>query len=285
MIGKTLGYNRVNCHNANCVIAVILFFSVTGSYISFGTVKKLNPEELVAKHIKSIGSPEVLERIQTREIMGTSTFHRVLGGFGKHSGIAQIASDGRKLGIVIRYNNPDYPGEHFAFDGIDVTIGRFIPGKISPLAEFINRFDDIMKAGLLGGALSTAWPLLNIRETQPRLEYKKAKLTGRLMHALEYRPKRGLGDLETVLFFEPETFHHIRTEYKLYSFDPGDHTVLSEDFADFKEVDGMMLPQRYTISFSTEGFVTRTYLANWIFDAKQWAHNGKIDSRIFRAAE
>ena len=89
----------------------------------------------------------------------------------------------------MRLDSPDYPGEHFAFDGKDVTIGRFIPGNISPLAEFINRFDDIMKAGLLGGALSTAWPLLNIRETQPRLKYKKAKLTGRLMHALEYRPR------------------------------------------------------------------------------------------------
>jgi hypothetical protein len=142
-----------------------------------------------------------------------------------------------------------------------------------------------MKAGLLGGALSTAWPLLNIRETQPRLEYKKAKLTGRLMHALEYRPKRGLGDFEIILFFEPETFHHIKTEYKLYSPNPGDHTVLSEDFADFKEVDGMMLPQRYTIGFSSDGPRKRTYLAHWIFDAKQWIHNGQIDSSIFRAPQ
>jgi hypothetical protein len=142
-----------------------------------------------------------------------------------------------------------------------------------------------MKAGLLGGALSTAWPLLNIRETQPRLEYKKARLTGRPMHALEYRPKRGLGDFEIVLFFEPGTFHHIRTEYKLYNPNPDNHTVLSEDFADFKEVDGMMLPQRYTIGFSSDGPVKRTYLAHWIFDAKQWVHNGQIDLTIFRAPE
>ncbi len=287
MIGKTLGYNRVNCHNANCVIAVILFFfSVTGFYISFGTAKKLNPEELVAKHIKSIGSPEVLERIQTRIIMGTSTFHRVLGGFGIHSGIAQIASDGRKLGIVIRYNKSDYPGEHFAFDGKDVTIGHTIPtGQLSTLAEFINRFSDIMKEGLLGGVLSISWPLRNLQEIRPRLKYGKAKLSGRPVHALEYSPKRGLSDLKIVLFFDQENYRHIRTEYKLYSFNPDDHTVLSEDFADFKEVDGMMLPQRYTIRFSSEGRETITYLANWIFDAKLWAHNGKIDSRVFRAAE
>jgi hypothetical protein len=142
-----------------------------------------------------------------------------------------------------------------------------------------------MKEGLLGGALSTAWPLLKIQETQPRLKYNKAKLAGRPMHELEYRPKKGLGDFRIVLFFESETFRHVRTEYRLQNPAKEDHTVLSEEFGDFKEVDGMMLPQRYTISFSSAGPRKSTFLAHWIFDAKQWAHNGQIDSSIFRTPE
>jgi hypothetical protein len=266
---------------------VLLFISVAGSPMSLAEDKKLTPEELIAEHIKSIGSPTVLEGIRTRAIMGTSTVQFVHGAFGQPSGQAQIASDGRKFGILMRYDNLAYPGEHFAFDGKDVTFGRFMPGKLSPLAEFINRFDGVMKEGLLGGALSIAWPLRNIQEARPRLNYNKAKLAGHPIHALEYRPRRGLGDLKIVLFFEPETFHHIRTEYRLHISGLGTadkYDLLSEDFADFKEVDGMMLPQRYTISFSSEGR-GGTFLAHWIFDAKQWVHNGQIDSLIFRASE
>lgn len=87
-----------------------------------------------------------------------------------------------------------------------------------------------------------------------------------------------------MLFFELETFHHIRTEYRLHTV-RDQYDLLSEDFADFKEVDGMMLPQRYTISFSSEGGGRSAFLAHWIFDAKQWIHNGQIDSLIFRASE
>ena len=270
---------------ANWVILVLLLISLTGSRMSLAKDKKLTPEELVAGHIKSIGGPIVLEGIRSRSITGTSTVQFVHGAFGQPRGQAQIASDGRRLGIVMRYHDPEYPGEHFAFDGKDVTIGRLIRGKLSPLAEFINRFDDIMKEGLLGGALSTAWPLLNIQETQPRLKYNKAKLAGRPMHELEYHPKKGLGDFRIVLFFESEAFRHVRTEYRLQNPAKEDHTVLSEEFADFKEVDGMMLPQRYTISFSSAGPRKSTFLAHWIFDAKQWAHNGQIDSSIFRTPE
>jgi hypothetical protein len=112
-------------------------------------------------------------------------------------------------------------------------------------------------------------------------------LAGRSVHALEYRARGGLGDFKIVLFFDPETFHHIGTEYRFRISaamgggpatktgieTPDSYYLLSEEFADFKEVAGMTLAHRYTIGFSSEG-QTRTFVANWILEAKQWVHNG-----------
>ncbi len=281
----------------NPVFMMLLCVSVFGSHLSFTQDKKLTPEELVARHLQSIGSPDQLAKTRARALIGATKVRFIQGATGELSGRGQFASDGNKLGIILRYNGQDYLGEHFAFDGKDVTIGRFLPGKISILAEFVNRFGGLMKEGLFGGALSVAWPLKNFQEIRSRLKYNKAKLDGRLFHSLEYRAKGGLGDFKIVLFFEPETFRHVRTEYKLRISAaigggaatgigierPDSYFLLSEEFADFKEVDGMTLPQRYTIGFSSEGQM-RTFLAYWTLEAEQWEHNGQIDSGIFKAA-
>jgi hypothetical protein len=284
--------------SANWVRIVLFFVSVAVFPLSLAKDKKLTPEELIAQHLQSIGSPDLLAKIQSRSFVGATSVRFQQGAIGELSGQCQFASDGRKLGIILRYGGQDYRGEHFAFDGKDVTIGRFIPGKVSVLAEFVNRFGDIMKEGLLGGVLSIAWPLRNLEDTKSRVKYSEAKLAGRPMHTLEYRAKGGLRDFKIVLFFEPETFHHVRTEYRLHIAaamgggpatsigieTPDSYYVLSEEFADFKEVDGMTLPQRYTIGFSSEG-QTRTFLAYWTLEAEQWVHNRQVDPGIFRADE
>jgi len=270
------------------LIMAILALTAGAARKSSAEDQKLTPNELIVEHLKSIASPTVLAGIRTRDIMASSTVQILHGAFGVPSGKAQIASDGRKLAMLMSYNNVDYPGEHFAYDGKDVTVGRYIPpGTLSPLAEFLNRFDEIMKEGLLGGALSTGWALQATEEKQPRLKYQKAKLKGRSVHTLEYRPRKGLGNFKIVLFFEPETYHHVKTEYKL-TISTGfgvteTYYVLSEDFADFREVDSMMLPHRYTLTYSMEGRAGGTFLAHWLFEAQQWVHNGEIDPRIFKA--
>jgi len=257
--------------------------------------EKLKPEELIAEHVKSIGGPDLLARIQSRAFIGTATVTFLHGATGQLNGQAQLASDGRKLGIVMRFDAPEYLGEHFAFDGKNITIGRFNPGRMSPLADFINQYGDVMKEGLLGGVLNVSWPLLRIQEMQPRLKYSQKKVGGHLMHVLEYHPRKGLSDFKILMFFNLETFRHLKTEYSLRlsaTMGTGATTtgkevhdefyVLSEDFDDFKEVEGLMLPQRYTISYSAEGQV-RTFLAHWTLEAKQWVQNQQIDPHLFNA--
>jgi hypothetical protein len=284
--------------SASWAIAALLFICLMHMRISIAKDNDLKPEELVAQHLQSIGNSDQLAKTQTRSLAGTVTVRFVQGATGELPGLGQLVSDGHKLAIVYRFTGQDYLGEHFAYDGKNVTVGRYLPGKISILAEFLNRFDGIIKEGLLGGALSIAWPLRTLPETQPRLKYDKAKLAGRPVHQLEYRPRRGLSEFRISLFFDYDTFHHIRTEYKLHIpaaigggsantigiERPDSYYVLSEDFADFKQVDGMTLPHRYTIGFSSEG-QTRTFVAHWTLEAEQIEHNGKTDALIFKAPE
>jgi hypothetical protein len=277
---------------------VLLFLGLAGAHMSSAEDQKLTPELLVARHLQSIGSPELLAKAQSRAFIGLTTVRFVQGATGELSGQCQFVSDGSRLGIVLSYPGIDYRGEHFAYDGKDVSVGRFITGKTSILGEFVERFGDFMKSGLMGGALSIAWPLRNLEQAKPQLKYKKADLAGRPVHALEYRPRRGLGDFRIVLFFEPETYHHVRTEYRLHISAaiggglatatgierPDSYYLLSEEFAEFKEVDGMTLPQLYTLGFSSEGR-TRTFVAYWTLKAERWLHNGQIDSGIFKASD
>ena len=289
---------RSTGRNTGWVLVMFLFGWGAVARAPMAKDDKITPEAVVSQHLQSIGNPDLFAKVQSRVFAGTTTVRFIQGASGEYGGQCQFASDGRMLGIVLKYRAQDYRGEHIGFDGKDVTIKRFMAGGMSPLADFINRFDGIMKEGLLGGALSVAWPLKNLQQAQPRLKYDRAKLAGRPMHSLEYRPRKGLGDLKIVLFFEPETFHHVRTEYRLHVSAtrgsgpateirverPDSHYILSEEFSDFKEVDGMTLPHRYTLGFSSEG-QTATFLAYWTLVAEQWVHNGQINPLIFQARE
>jgi hypothetical protein len=284
--------------SASVAIAALLLVCLMNVPGSAAKDTDLKPEELVAQHLKSIGNSDQLAKTQARAVAGNVTVRFVQGATGELQGRGQLVSDGHKLAIIYKFTGQDYSGEHFAYDGKNVTVGRYLPGKISVLAEFLNRFDGIIKEGLLGGTFSVSWPLRNLAESQPRLKYGKAKLSGRPVHQLEYRPRRGLSDFRISLFFDYETFRHIRTEYRMHIpaaigggsaneigvERPDSYYVLSEDFSDFREVDGMTLPHRYTIGFSSEG-QTRTFVANWTLDAEQVEHNGKTDALIFKAPE
>ena len=261
--------------------------------------KKLTPEEVVSNHLKSIGTPEVLAGIKSRAFSGSTSVQFIQGNVGDLTGQCEFVSEKHKLGILLRYNAVEYPQEHFAFDGNDVTIGHITPGHRSPLGDFLNRFDGIIKQGLLGGVLSINWPLLDIEQARAKMKYKESKIEGRKLHELEYRPRKGMGDVKVKLYFDPDTFRHMRTEYKVSTRKQGDirsinegiHTdsvdveiyyVLTEEYGDFKEVDGMTLPHIYSIHFSRGGG-GGTFVARWTLNAERWSHNSPIAPEFYHA--
>jgi hypothetical protein len=150
----------------------------------------------------------------------------------------------------------------------------------------------IIKEGLLGGTLSTAWSLLHLSERQARLDYRGLKrLEGKACHEVLYRPKKG-GTFQILLYFDETDFRHVRTQYRmtrpaLMGGRIGDtastrdtiHLII-EDFDNFKAVDSLMLPHSYQLSYTVEGG-SATTSTRWILKVTELAHNQKVDPRYF----
>ena len=162
------------------------------------------------------------------------------------------------------------------------------PGVRSVLGGFLMTNDVIFKQGLMGGTLSATWPLLEGDSEHSQLEYVGArKIENREVHELRYRP-RGGSALEITLFFEKETFRHVRTEYKRLipaQLDTRGYTNVQtresrykmiEDFSLFREEGGLMLPHIYTIKLSADT-QSGTFLADWTIKLTQFVYNDKID--------
>ncbi len=295
------------------VLAVALCVSLSISWTGYGFVKdQVAPEQVVADHLKSIGSPEALAALKTLAFVGTTSVEFIQGMTGNMSGTSMSVSDGKKQAIVLKYGDINYPGEYFAYNGKTVSVGYISPGQKSPLADFLFRNNEIMKEGLLGGIFSEAWPLLNLKDKQVDLKCREATIDGRRMHEIEYRPKQALRDMRIKLYFDLETYRHVRTEYRIRVRDdmsaspggsgtrigrfqgadkaPGTDTlrqglpdsiyVLVEKFDDFKKVGAMTLPHTYTMDYSVEG-QGHTFIGKWTLKALQWAFNRTYDEKIF----
>lgn len=127
-----------------------------------------------------------------------------------------------------------------------------------------------------------------------RLEYKgKKKIDGRQLHVLGYHQQKGSPDLKVTLYFDPETFRHIRTEYefriggRLGIGGPNQSNLiqesiylLSEDFDDFRLVDGLTLPHSYKLQLSVQASVSAV-LMDWSLSLDKIAHNQQIEDNVF----
>jgi hypothetical protein len=282
------------------MIILCLCFAFAPSEKAFAKDKKLTPEEVVSEHIKSISNPEVLSGIKSRVFVGDASVNFIAGNVGRLEGQCEFVSEDQKLGIFCRYNALDYPQEHFAFDGKDVTIGYISQGRRSPLGDFLNRNDSIVKSGLMGGVLSANWPLLDTESNRAKMKYKKKKVDGRELHELEYRPEKRMGEVKVKLYFDLDTFRHVKTEYKvnirqledirpatggsrMAGRDTYIYYVLLEEFSDFREVDGMTLPHIYSLHYTREGGTGGTFMARWTIKALQWSHNTEINPQYYTA--
>jgi hypothetical protein len=282
-------------------------FGIYAGRNGFAKDENLKPEDVVAAYLKSIGSTEALAGAKNRGLKGSATIKFIQGGTGVDTGQFLMVSEGSNFGLIIKFDSTGYPGEHIAFDGSAVTVSNINPGNRSPLGDFIFRYSQIVKEGFFGGVLSTAWPLLDIAKKNPSLKYSSAKVEGRKLHALEYIPQAKMNDVKVKLFFEFDTFRHVRTEYKLRvrgerSMQPGSVTtggimdtvpdsdyLLAETFDNFREekvgddpAKSLMLPHSYALSYSVEGRGS-SFLANWTMEATQLMHNVKLSPAQFKA--
>ena len=256
------------------------------------TTAKLTVEEIVAKHIDSIGSTEHRKAATTRIISGGSQVVFRTAPTGQASGKAVLASDGPKNLIGMSFYSSVYPREQFGFNGSSFMAAFVTPGNRSSLGSFLMLHDFIFKNGLMGGTLSSAWPLLDLSTQKGKLEYVGLKkIKDGYCHELRYQPRNG-SEVQVGIFLDEHTFEHVRTEYEqVIAASIGNRSYtnvqerekrykLVEEFSVFRLEGGLNLPHLYHIEFSADT-QNGTFLGEWTATLTQFTFNQPIDPTAF----
>lgn len=280
----------------------ILFLPLTLCCTMFGQNKpaKLSVEAIVAKHLLSIGPTAVLASNRSRVLVGDGRLSsKVVTGNAILDGPSQLASAGDKVLFAMIFQNPSYPYEKAAFDGQDQTVG--VPsGRKTLLAEFLRAHGAVLKDGLFTGALSTAWPLLDLgAHSKVKLEYGgTTNIDDRPCYKIKYSSSR-TGELKVTFYFDAENFHHLRTEYS-YSIEPGlgasptdrsrdsvEYYELIENFSDFRTAGQLTLPFSYTINVTTQRQVSSAagpQNMDWTVKIKQVYFDEPLAAEVFKVS-
>lgn len=279
------------------VSAAALMFSpsVTG--------EKMKPEEVVAKHLESVGTPEARAAIKNRVALGSVIVTFRTPSVGQAPGRIVMASEGDKNLLGMMFDETNYPQEKAGFDGKDVSVSYVRPGERSMLGDFLQIHKAIVKQGLLGGSVSQAWPLYDMETRKPKLSYSGLKkVDDKDAHALKLQPKGA--DFDVTLYFDAQTFQHVRTEYtRTIAALMGDTSGVTtpaardarinqsargreskfrmvEDYSDFRKEGNLTLPHKYKITFEAS-LPAGSYKAEWYAELAQYGFNQDIDPKSF----
>jgi hypothetical protein len=291
-------YRKTNVLVALSSILVIFSAAPAGPFAP----EKMRPEEVVAKHLASIGTPEDIAAAKTRIMIGEVKARlKASNTLREAMGPAQFASDGNKVLLAMVFNSTNYPFEKAGYDGQKLTVAGLPSGGRTALAGFFSSQDSVFKHGLIGGALSSAWPLVSLDPKQAKLSYSGTeKINGREVHKLKYEPRKG--DLKISLYFDAETFRHVRSDYQ-YTVSaymgarPGAAATdvmgpatptggvsrfqLIEDFSDFQPTGKLTLPRVYKIQLVIEALAQNLEYTNTF---SQFIFDQSIDPEAFNVA-
>lgn len=273
------------------LVVIALLAGIFGSVAS-SVSEKITLKELLAKHLDAIGPAGARASANTKIISGTSQVVFRTPPPGQATGRALLASDGVKNLIAMSFPSPVYRREQFRFDGRKFGAAFITPGVRSSLGSFLMTHSAVFKEGLMGGTLSSAWPLLDLEARGPHLEYAGRKNAGgQILHEVKYL-MRGGSDLKISLFFNHPTLNHVRTVYeRVIAAQIGDRTyaniqerdtryTLVEEFSEFRTEGGLNLPHRYRIKLSIDG-TGGTFLADWEMNLTEFTLNEPIDPQSF----
>jgi hypothetical protein len=243
---------------------------ISGLFVIAGATQKMKPAELVEKHLASIGTPEARAAVRNRVATGAATVlltptpeiqnaifvpkkdNRSEVGASpelRRSGNAVFVSEGESVRFGLHFSASDYGGEDLAYDG--KKLRPHVYGRLSIPVELISE-------ALLGGTLTTAWALLDHAERRPRLDYKGLKkLGGQEYHKLQYLFLKDYGsrhvvDIRALMYFDPQTFRHVKTECRIVETFATKGTMhvthtLTEEFADFAVDNGLTLDRKSVV--------------------------------------
>jgi hypothetical protein len=238
------------------IILPALYFLLIFGLSANSLAQKMKAEEILAKHLESIGTSEARLAVKNLIAVGDATAKFISTKDQVVQGRIVLASESGKNFIGLNMNSSAYPGERFSFDGKNANVAILTTSRRSTLGNFIQSNDFLLKESTLAGTLASSWVLQNMADNKGKLTSDGIKkIDGKEYYALGYS-KKGGGDLDVTFYFEKDTFRHVRTEYKRVSSAgigtrPEDSTrfsetryKLTEDFSDFKAENGLTLPRK-----------------------------------------
>lgn len=275
--------------------AFAIIFFLTSPSFNVLAEDSVKPEELLQKHLESIGTLEARNAAKSRVLQGTAAYRLITGGSGEITGKSVMVSEADKFQLLLKVNAIKYHGEKFVRNGGKTFVyGTYDDATRSEFGEFLRSQDSPLREGLLGGVLSTGWPLLDLSAHGAKLHFDGRKKVNNVeMLAVSYRPKKST-DLDITLYFDPTTFRHVMTLYtssRSSGIGMGGEQEsarrnearyrIEERFSDFKSIDGVTLPFRYDLRYQQELQNGFTKLVEWDVAANDIQNNISLDPRNF----
>jgi hypothetical protein len=266
--------------------ALALIFCLTAGL----DARDLKAEEIVAKHLASIGTAEKRKEIKNIVLLGLSTFESKLPE-RKSAGKVAIVSEPENLLFIASFAADSYRYEKIGVFGGKLNVPFTNPGVRSPLGDFLMEHPSILKNGLFSGALSLTWALGDENAKKGKMiAAGTKKIDGRKVYVIDYYAQNS-DSLKIQLFFDAETFQHLRSNYR-EEFNGKESTFgtlgqvngyvvqLTEDFGDFKTSDGITLPSTAKVHYmgsSRKG----TYEYDWEFKVAEMKFNQPLKEGFF----
>jgi hypothetical protein len=281
----------IYCRLLKRAVLTLAVFSAGGLRLLAATAA--TADELVKQHLQSLGSADA-RAVKSRLVEGRTLFRSLVGSSGQIEGKLVLVSEARKSHFLLKINANDYHGEQFICDGQHSSVAGTNANKSrSDFGEVVRTQDIILREGLIGGVLSTAWPLLDIAGRKASLSYEGLKkIDGRELQVIRYRSHKS-SDLQIFLYFDPEVSRHVLTIYEL-AIRPSMATEtlnprqeqnryrIEERFNDFKSVDGLTLPSKYDLRFTEELQNGFTQSLEWDITTTRIENNISLDPRNFQ---
>jgi hypothetical protein len=203
-----------------------------------------------------------------------------------------VVSDAENLYFLMSLNSKEYPYEKIGMFRDKVSLPFTTSGIRSTLGAFLMEHSRILSDSLFCGTMSLRW--INNVAANNKLKLVSAgikKINDRQTYAIDVLMGASSGELKVRLFFDAKTFQHVRSEYKRDSSvrqitfgrqnELADaHVDVTEEFSDFRDVDGLMLPHEYKVTLvSNSG--SQSFSNSWGIKVVDYYLNQKLAPDFF----
>lgn len=295
----------MNSSTVKIKCAIVFSLLVPCVFTSNVIAQKLSADEIILKHLESLGKKESVASMKLRIAIGASEFF-IPSATKKTRGRAVFASNGDEMAFFSTFEMADYPFERIGLfrDKVDIPIVQL--GRRSPLGTFLTAYDKTVKSRIFGGSVFSTWRFGSVDNLAGKTETEgKKKVGDHEAWVIKFSPTDGLSTGSSIkLYFDAETFSHLRTVYRQKETERGFHEIrgraagtgqvpgaweqdmasngstLTEDFDDYRTENGLTLPYRYTLLLNIDG-VRGTSEFRWTFEFSEYRQMKEFPPAFF----